>query len=180
MPTWEALFLNLVTQLPITLVAAFLAAWFALRRFQSERWWERRVPAYTSIIDALHQMSTSFDDDIKEEERRGLGLVGQGTASTLDEKYKAARKEILRAIDMGEFIISAEAVAELRHLIRELAKDHEDYLDYLFESLRAIDDSLRRFRRLARDDVKRGIGSYLRRGGRCVVRIKDALMSKRE
>ncbi|SRR6266404_1146243 len=169
MPTWEALFLNLVTQLPIALVAAFLAAWFALRRFQSERWWERRVSAYTSIIDALHQMSTSFNDDIKEERRTSLleldGQRTQSTQSTRDEKYKAARNEILRAIDVGEFIISAEAVAELRHLIRALAKDHESYLDYLFESLQAIDDSLRRFRRLAKDDVKRGIGSYLRRGG---------------
>jgi hypothetical protein len=110
----------------------------------------------------------------------GLELDGQRTQSTSDKKYKAARKEILRAIDMGEFIISAEAVAELRHLNRALAKDHESYLDYLFESLQAIDGSLRRFRRLAKDDVKRGIGSYLRRGGRCVVRIKDALVSKRE
>jgi len=114
-------------------------------------------------------MSTSFNDDIKEERRTSLleldGQRTQSTQSTRDEKYKAARNEILRAIDVGEFIISAEAVAELRHLIRALAKDHESYLDYLFESLQAIDDSLRRFRRLAKDDVKRGIGSYLRRGG---------------
>jgi hypothetical protein len=169
-PNWESLFLSfLITQLPTAIIAAFLAAWLALRRFRSERWWEKKFAVYTSIIEALQQMSTAFYEDLNAEERASR-LNEPLEPSQLPEKTKAPNEEISRAIGFGEFIISTEAVTELRRLRRELAKQHDTYIDYLIESTKVINDCLAQIRQIGKDDLKRGLGSLIRRARRILVR----------
>ncbi len=55
MSDWQPL-INLLAGVPVALLTAWLTVKFALRRFQSEKWFERRVDAYTKVIEALHFM----------------------------------------------------------------------------------------------------------------------------
>jgi hypothetical protein len=172
-PTWGTLFVSLLT----AVVAAVVTTWLALRRFRSERWWEKKFDVYTSIIEALQQMSSAFNEDF-DEQQRASRLDESRKSTQLREKYQAANDEIWRAIGLGEFIISAQAVAELRRFQRELAKDHEDYIGYLIDSMEAITECLGHMRNIAREDLKGEIGSSFRQVGRILARTKRALLKK--
>jgi hypothetical protein len=172
-PAWGTLFISLLT----AVVVAVVSTWLALRRFRSERWWEKKFAVYTSIIEALQQMSSAFNQDF-DEQRRASTLDDPLQSNQLSEKYQAANDEIWRAIGLGEFIISAEAVAELHRFRRELNKDYEDYFDHLIGSMNAIRDCLEHMRNIAREDLKGGMGSSFRQVGRILARTKRALLKK--
>lgn len=56
--------MSLILQLIIGLVSGAFGAWvtanFALRRFYSEKWWEKRASAFIELTDAVYQLKTSF------------------------------------------------------------------------------------------------------------------------
>jgi hypothetical protein len=169
-PAWGTLSISLLT----AVVVAAVSAWLALRRFRSERWWEKKFAVYTSIIEALHQMSSAYNEDF-DELRRASTQDNPLQSAQLSEKYQAANDEIRRAIGLGEFIISAEAVAELRRFRRELNKHYEGYFDYLIGSMKVTDDCLGHMRNIAREDLKGEIGSSFRQVSRILARTKRAL-----
>jgi hypothetical protein len=35
--------------------------WLSLRRFYREKWWERKIAAYTAIMESLHHMKRDLD-----------------------------------------------------------------------------------------------------------------------
>jgi hypothetical protein len=172
-PAWGTLSISVLT----AVVAAVVTTWLALRRFRSERWWEKKFAVYTSIIEALQQMSSVLSEDIDNEQRASqIAIIDRSPEST--QKYQAAHDEIWRAIGLGEFIISAEAVAELRRFRRESNKDYKYYSDYLDDSMKVTNDCLRNIRNIAREDLKGGIGSSYRQVGRILARTKRALLKK--
>jgi DNA recombination protein RmuC len=81
-------------------VAAVVTTWLALPRFRSERWWEKNFAVYTSIIEALQQMSSAFNEDF-DEQQRASRLDESPKSTQLREKYQAANDEIWRAIGLG-------------------------------------------------------------------------------
>jgi hypothetical protein len=168
-PASEPLLQTIAISLLTAVVAAVLTAHLALRRFRSERWWEKKFAVHTSIIEALQQMEAAFYEDFKEVERASR-RGEEPEPSQLHEKTKAPNEEISRAIGFGEFIISKEAVWELRRLRRELAKQHDSSIEYLIESPTVINDCLAHIRQIGKDDLKRGPAALIRRARRILVR----------
>jgi len=50
--TWVEFFKDVVSQAGAP-AAIVLTAWVALRRFRSEKWWERKAETYASVFDAM-------------------------------------------------------------------------------------------------------------------------------
>ena len=50
-------------------VTSITTVWLSLRRFYSEKWWERKVAAYTAIIKSLHHMKRDIEENMSAEER---------------------------------------------------------------------------------------------------------------
>jgi hypothetical protein len=177
-PSWLKSLLDIMPLIQpiLTFAAAYFAARVALRRFQSERWWEKKFSTYESIIAALHQMSESLWDEI-EADRRSSDSGERVDISQITEKYRAADEDISRALGFGEFIISAEVIAELRRMRRELANVHEGgYSTELFESAKAVNECTVNIRRLARDDLREGAWRpFLRRIWRSIAGAKQIL-----
>ena len=94
---------SLLQQIPISLHTAFAASWltvwFALRRFQAEKWWEKKFASYTAIFGALHDMSVGFDEEIDALERGSELSPDQSRANS--EKYLTGRNELYKQIDIG-------------------------------------------------------------------------------
>jgi hypothetical protein len=129
-----------------------LTARLALGRFRAERWWAKKFDVYTSIIEALDQISAAFYDEI-EELRKAQRRDETLRSNDLDEKFKSSDERLSQATGLGEFIISAEAAAELSRFRRALAKDHDSYADYVISSMEAANGCLKNMRRLAREDL---------------------------
>ncbi len=50
----DAFSLNILTGIVIAVISSLIATHLALKRFRTEKWWERKVDAYLKIIEALH------------------------------------------------------------------------------------------------------------------------------
>lgn len=68
MSDWQPV-VNLLVGVPVALLTSWLTVKFALRRFQSEKWFERRVDAYTKVIEALHFMKHCTERQLRAAER---------------------------------------------------------------------------------------------------------------
>ena len=105
------------------LIAAFVS-WitvrFALKRFVSEKLWEKRAEAYGAILGALHDMKRYPDQvlgsfgikgrDIPEDQRKAL-LV----------KYREGQHELNRRGEVGQFFLSDNLLTAISTLNKSLA-----------------------------------------------------------
>lgn len=62
---------------------SYLTVYFALRRFRSERWWDRKADAYSRIIESLHHMTVYCEMELRE----------QATGVPPSEEYQKERSE---------------------------------------------------------------------------------------
>ena len=55
-------------RISVAIVTAIVASWitlqFARKRFVSEKLWEKRAEAYGAILEALHDMKRTYDEDL--------------------------------------------------------------------------------------------------------------------
>lgn len=152
MNSWQPL-INLISGIPIAALSAWLAVRFALKRFQSEKWFERRLEAYTRVIEALHYMKHCTDRQLRAAQR-GYEIPEQDEAE-LVSTYRKGLADIRRLTDMGALIFSAEAVAILEALNDDLAvtSDEQSGWENLEEEGAAIDKCLLEIRGIAKRDL---------------------------
>lgn len=108
---------NLAVSITSGAVAAFLGAWWAIRKFYAERNWERRERAYEEIIHALYDI-TRYCAVQKEDYGQGTGLSAE-KENELQIKYMSAYSSVNKSIDIGSLYISSKA-NEILQLLREL------------------------------------------------------------
>ncbi|OQW56830.1 MAG: hypothetical protein A4S17_13160 [Proteobacteria bacterium HN_bin10] len=158
MDTWTALAISAASGLG----AAVVTVWLSLRQFQQQRWWERKLDAYTQVVEALHHMTTFLDADLA---ATGLGApsVGGGRSVELNAKYKKANADLARIIDMGELLLSRRAIRELREMCQRIEtaeKRSDTHMDYLSRALSAVLECQKKFLPIARRDLKLSRGLF--------------------
>ena len=115
-----------------SLIAVIISAYNArFNRFASERWWERKAEAYTSIIDALSDLvyyyQQNFDSFVTQKE------LSEEKQREIKERWRKGNFEIKKATNIGAFLISPEAENALKKYWEEPTDD--DYLSDWFERL---------------------------------------------
>jgi len=142
-----------LTGIVVAVVSARLTVKYALTRFYSEKWWERKVSAYTSIIEALHHVRDYADTNL-EFEKRGMDVPEEGDKE-LTERLQQAMKELRKQWDIGNFIISDAAVEVLNTLMCELDQSTQNvtWSTHLILKLEAVDKCLSSMRTIARADL---------------------------
>ncbi len=102
------IFLKVLSGIAIAAVSSWITVQLSMHKFRSERWWEKKVEAYERVIEAFHN-SKKFDAEHMTAEERG-SEVDKARDSELRLLAKAARDEILKASDIGSFVLSEEAL----------------------------------------------------------------------
>ena len=91
---------TLITGIVIAVVSSFVSArvtvHYALKRFHSEKWWERKAEAYGAILEALHHVRNHADTNIAFLER-GKELPEAGEEE-LTQKLEDAMAELRSGI----------------------------------------------------------------------------------
>lgn len=144
---------NAFVGLVIAVVSARVTVHFALRRFHSEKWWERKADAYSSIIEALHHIR-NYADHHMEFEMRGTEMPEDGKRE-LSKELRRALAELRKRADVGTFVISKEAVAALRTLGNEMdaSMNTTSWLEHLDVQLAAVNKCLEAMRSIATKDL---------------------------
>src|SRR5512140_1398437 len=112
---WMGPLLSFGGSVVVAIIVAVLAVHLALRRFYTEKWWERKIAAYTAIIEALHHVRNHADTNLTFS-MLGRELPEQGEKE-LTEKLQGAMAELRKQLDIGNFVLSEEAVAAMNKLM---------------------------------------------------------------
>ena len=118
MPTWVQILIQTAIGLAIAIATAVVTTRLALNRFRAERWWERKVDAYTQILDSLfdaRQMLRSMRSELVEDSR-----PGEEQRQALESRAHAAWRVIEKHTTVGSFLISREAAELLQELALEI------------------------------------------------------------
>jgi len=110
------------------ILAAVVASWvtvhLALGRFKKEALWQRKLDAYTRILDALH-VCRMRSEQLVREALEGVKLAGEQQAE-MRKKYSAASAELHRVIDTGLLLLPEEVTAHLAEVMKPRYTDwHE-------------------------------------------------------
>lgn len=127
-PWYIQLLITLFPSLLVGIVTAQLTVRLSLRKFYAERWWERKAEAYSRIVEALHNHKRYLEKKLeielapRDDDKREKGLEGL---------WSEANAELVRAADLGAFIISEEVEKILRDFLNRTIGDPN--FDPLFE-----------------------------------------------
>lgn len=139
---------------PIALAgfAAWLAAHLALRRFRSEKAWERQAAAYTAIFGALHDMM-SWCDQILDASIRGSRLPDDNLQA-LHASFRAAEHELRKRVATDAWVLPSEAKACLKGMLSAIEPETTDWTAFVSERERAIFEAQETLERLVRSGLK--------------------------
>lgn len=152
MSDWQHL-LTLLAGVPVAVLTSWLTVKFSLGRFRSEKWFERRLDAYTKVIEALHFMKHCTEAELRAEEQ--AYEIEEETKAELLGSYAKGRSDLRRLTDMGALVFSPAAVVLLDTLNRELlaATDAHTYWEHLDAEGAAISTCLSELRPIAKRDL---------------------------
>jgi len=141
-------FLPLVVPIVTGVVVGFLSAWggavFALRRFKTEKWWERKADAYTTIVVALHHLKRSTEIDLRIWEDGGPPESDEERRKQRRKQYTESWDTIHKAIDTGMLFLCEESRVALEEMVSAVKKAEENAGIYTqdFDVVSALGDSL--------------------------------------
>jgi hypothetical protein len=146
--------LAIFTGIVIAAVSSWITVQLSLKRFRSERWWERKAQAYEKIIGALHD-SKAFADKHLEAEYSGR-KIAEEKDKELRARSKVAHEEIEKAIDTGSFLLSDEALSRLKQYQKDMEKasDTQMWFEYLEGDLAATSNCLKDLIQIAKKDLR--------------------------
>ena len=153
---WLPAVASFATAIVVAIVTAFLTVRLALKRFYSEKWWERKAEAYSAILEALHHVRNYTHHNF-DALKRGVDLPPEGDAE-LTEKLQNAMAELRKRWDIGSFIISTKAVVVMDTFMEELdaSAKYSNWDAHLILKMHAVNKCLDSMRAIAREDLKVG------------------------
>ena len=146
--------LAILTGIVIAAVSSWITVQLSLRKFRTERWWEKKAEAYSRIIEALHN-SKAFADNHLEAQYSGRDLPAEKDKE-LRQRSKLAHEEIAKAVDIGAFLLSEEALTRLKQYQKEAGKteDEKSWFEYLEETWGSTDKCLKDLIKIAKRDLR--------------------------
>lgn len=139
----------------VAVFASILSVNLAMRRFYSEKWWERKAEAYSRIVEELYHVLNSLDTclvyfDQGEE-------LPQEDQNEINRLSNQAYKELYKAECIGAFIISddvANALSQMREKEKNLSLDDPMELRLRARS-NIVSECLNTVKSLARKELKK-------------------------
>lgn len=103
----------------VAVTSSFFTAHLAMRKFYTEKWWDRKEKAYKEIINALYDMLEFYEvfkDDYGQDD-----FISEEHSKELHQKHHEGSKTVHRATDLAVLYVSDDAVRILENLkVREI------------------------------------------------------------
>lgn len=135
-------------------LASYLAAKWSLRKFYSEKWWQRKENAYVDIINALYDLVQYCE--IRKEDYGGGAGCPEDKEKKFAERYSQAFWKVKKATDIGAFVVSPKAAIILKEL-RDRPKlewAERPPWEIYEQDYKYYKDALNKFVQVAKEDLK--------------------------
>ncbi len=113
--------------LPGIIVAVFsslLAAKWAMTKFYTEKWWDRKEKAYTEIINALYDLVQYYN--VYKEDYGQDGFISEERAQDLHQRHTQAFWSLHKVTELSSLYVSPKAVEILTDLKNREVLCHEN------------------------------------------------------
>lgn len=149
----------LVALIPSVLTAvltAFITVRLSIRRFHSQRWWEKKAETYSSILERISELQFTIGEFLADWEGvRDIGPADSDRVKRLQAMSQEARIAIAKAAEIGSFIVSDEAALVLEKLRKQLdIEDGGDPYDEMGRGYAALKDAIPKIRVEAKKDLR--------------------------
>ena len=151
---------GLAEKIVIGVIIAVTSAWVTVRlslsKYRTEKWWDRKIEAYTNVIEAFHH-SKAFSDKHLGAEWRGREL-DPDIDKEIRAKVKLAHGEIEKYINIGSFIFSNEFYTRLKEYQREserISNESHGWVDYLVNDQEHMESCISDLIVLAQKDLSK-------------------------
>ena len=156
--------ITILSGLLIAVATSFLTVWLALRRFRSEKWWERKAELYSKLVEALYDMhcySRDWLDDYEAVHEHESPEQQQKRKARLDERlarHQRGGEEVQKIAVIGSFVVSDAVAADIMRMRKEYAAamatfHHADIYEVVGDCMKAVDECLARVREHAKEDL---------------------------
>jgi hypothetical protein len=148
----------------ISMFTAIITVRLSLKRFYSERLWERKMNSYTSIFEALYRLKHYYqlkrDIDLRERNLR------ENKADLLEQQWEDGDMEVSKAIDIGSFVICQEAINCLQDYRkkRRLDLEYNDIVDVASQEIEYLNECITTLKYIAHKDL--GVSNKKKMTGR--------------
>jgi hypothetical protein len=151
---WIEILVNSVSAALIAILSAWVTVQLSLRKFRTEKWWERKADAYTNLIEALHH-SLKFSDRHLEKEQQGETLDDDADRK-LRREAMSADADIRRYIDVGQLHMSNATIQRLHTYMQDERKagDTTSWNEYLMNTYQVNQKCLADLIVLAKKDLR--------------------------
>lgn len=121
--------------------AAFFSARFALNKFYKEKWWEKRLDAFTEIINLAYRLKMANDYFLNcEYAKRGIDEEDfkphpKGIEDQLSSEYWIDQQNLERMAQLADFTLTANTRTILEDYVAARKKIVQDWNDDAIDSL---------------------------------------------
>jgi hypothetical protein len=148
----EAILVQAAFSVIAGLIASLATTYFSLRRFYREKHWEEKFRAYSTVIEALHDMKRDLDVSLR------AAMEGRDTDTEyhkeLGRKHAAGWVEIRKHADVGEFLFSPRTTKILETLLGETSGHQDSWFEHLEIQSSAVNRALPAIKLSAGADLK--------------------------
>jgi hypothetical protein len=123
MTIWETLVVSAFT----AVIVGPISAWISLRRFRSEKWWERKATSYAAAIEALHGMY-----DYAAAHADPSGELHPDREKRLAAASVSGRLELSKSASIGSFVMTRTAASIAKDVLTALDQVSRDQPDVEF------------------------------------------------
>ena len=116
---WMTILGNLIVGIVIAAASALITVRLSLKRFRAERWWERKVSAYTDTLEALHSLKRDIERDIAHTNDRWQPIYSE-ECNFFEECYPDSINKVRKAADTSSLLLCKDARTALSELLRTL------------------------------------------------------------
>lgn len=139
----------------VTAITAYITIKRSMKQFFPQRWWEKKVEAYSNIIEHLSYLQYYFGEWFDE----GVGerRLGDEDKERLSKGYRQARESVKKAAAIGAYIVSDNTATALAKLLRELEKEDPigDWVGDVDRYYGSVKECIAKIRECAEVDLKR-------------------------
>jgi hypothetical protein len=137
-------------------IAAILTVRKSLKKFYSQKWWEKKAELYSCISEDLSNLFFCIKELCSESE--GEKNLDSHRRDTLGNEYRRCLDSLKKTSAGGSYIISKEVSEELEILINKLENNYhnpqkESIADYYGRDYKAIETCNKNFNKFARKDL---------------------------
>ena len=153
-PSWlPSLAATVIPALFVAVITAVVTVKLSLRRFYTERWWERKAEAYTRIIECLYHIKAYSDSKVPEY-LEGAEYSPE-RKQKLSEEYAAAHRDLDKTTAIGSYIICDHAAQILDELKKRpgLSWENNPPWEIFEDDAKAYGEALNKLRAVAKKDL---------------------------